>query len=118
MMTGWTYAIVASIAISTTTLLFWYRFLRSKEWALAVSVLTVLLLAPLITFFSLEYRLGFEWSELEDSPAGGLAVAIGAMETFAIWVGSIAIAVVAHFLVMDRYSRIFEDEDDESEIFE
>lgn len=118
MMTGWTFVIIASIAISTITVFVWYRFLKPKERALLVSVLTVFIVAPLIVFVSLEYRLDFDWSALGDSPADGLLLVIGAIETFGIWVGSIIIVVFAHFIAMDRYSRQFRSEDDHADAFE
>ncbi|MEM6585853.1 MAG: hypothetical protein AAF692_08870 [Pseudomonadota bacterium] len=114
-MTGWNFILAATMLISTAAVLAWYRVIRSQDRALLVAACSVVLLAPLITFSTLGFRLEFDWRDLGDSPADGLVLFIGAIETAKIWVGSITIVVLAHLTVMNRYSDHFHEDEDLSE---
>ena len=114
-MTGWAFVIAVSALISITALLVWYRVTQSKERALALTVCSAVLASPLITFGTLGARLEFDWRDLGDSPADGLVLLLGSVETVRIWIGSIVFIATAHLTVMDRYSDHFHRDDELSE---
>lgn len=89
---GIPFILLASAVITTMIMALWYHLRENAETARALSAISILLIAPIVTVATMQWR----WGEIDDSPAAGIPFVIALYEMFWIWCASLVLLFVLH----------------------